>query len=198
MDNNFQNDNIEVLDVENIEPIQPTNTVSINMGDKEVNSTINPNAYHPGLNNNQNQVQNNSQTINQTENNAINNSAPSSVNKFEDDSNYEEVKDNKIMYIILAVAYGILTVSFYGLILIILFVEGISFLFLGPSDAFSTLGDIFSEMWWIMLVIFILRIPLKYQMKKYNTSLREIIGNSTLNIISVIFDIICGLFNRRR
>ena len=106
MDNNFQNDNIEVLDVENIEPIQPTNTVSINMGDKKVNSTINPNAYHPGLNNNQNQVQNNSQTINQTENNAINNSAPSSVNKFEDDSNYEEVKDNKIMYIILAVAYG--------------------------------------------------------------------------------------------
>lgn len=196
MDSNFQNDNIEVLDVENNESLQPINNVSINMGDKKVNSTINPNAYHPSLNNNLSHVQNNSQTINQTETNAVNNSAPSLVNKFEDDSNYEEVKDNKIMYLILAIAYAILTVGFYGLVSSILIIGLISFIFIGPSRGFASIIESFLQIWWLILIFFVPRLLIKYEMKKYNIDLKEVL--SKLGFLSILINIVYSLFNRRR
>ena len=187
MNNNHQNDNIEFLDVDNNENVATTSE-----GDKTVNTTVNPNAYHPSLNNNQTQVQNNSQTTTQS----TVNPNPSPVYRLNDNEEHEEVKENKFMYVILSTAYAILSVGLYGLIGGILIICAIGLIFRGPAEAISTLEECFLEVWWIILILFMPLVLIRHEMNKYNIDVREALRNSI--IVSLIFDALHIIFSRRR
>ena len=90
LDSNIENQEAVSQNVSNVVPVQPV-APTIN-----TNQTINPNAYHPSLNNNQNNTVNNVQNDNISNNSGIGQTRHISFNRAEVENNNTNQQQNSI------------------------------------------------------------------------------------------------------
>ena len=186
MDNNKENNkDVEFLDAtpeNNNEPVRFNNPSAtlINTPEQSSNTVINPNAYHPSLN----------------QNNMTNSNLDNNIKRPDPVPIYKDEKRSKvgftIGYIILVIAYYILGLSLFVTIGTFLLVSAFSLLF----HDLSSIPSMISDMWLYVLINIILFCIINSAIKKRN--INKPVGIRNIVTLSVIYDIFNLIFRRRR